>query len=294
MYIKNVVLVLHHILHHSNAVKMKYTSLFYPSIFLISALLFLPTLSNAQCYFDFYGTWKTLGGQFIKMTEHNPDKGTFEQTFIGNQDTSYKGYHYYENRILSIYHDGYRYDEKTNTGEAFQKLFACQVLNVDHQSMEIRPISEDMKTFFGDQDIRFFKEEYIPFDSFAVDSIHYKQFGSPYQLSINSTGQLRLKEQHQAEGSERYFTAQLDEAQVKTLQKVVLQSRLTYASKCEFNRHCVDCASHAVHLFYNGRDMRYYSSRNGLESAGVLILHLSKMIEGTDWKRCQGREGLWD
>jgi hypothetical protein len=257
----------------------------------VFVLLFLPQLIKSQCYEDFFGFWKSDGGKYIKLIKSDPVRETKRIVEIGDEANIYSGYEFYENRLLTILNYGSEYNKETNKNERIKRSFVFRVITVNKQLMIIRPVSEEMKSLFGQGDVTLFNENFMSIDRFFLDSIH---IGLPFlpQLKIARNGEMKLVERDYKRRSKtivtKSYSAILNENQLIELNRLILKSQIATMSICELRNQCSDCFGHSIKIFHNDKSV-YYSVGQIHDSVVPLIRYLRTIISETEWVNMKQR-----
>ncbi len=251
----------------------------------IIVFLFLPFMVKSQCYEDFFGFWKTNDGKFIKLIAPDPERKINGETAIGDRDQNFRGTHFYEDKILKILSHEYLYNDETKKNQTVQRSFYFKVLRVDKQIMKIRPISDEMKKMFGQNDITLFNEYFTPFESFELDSLYYTRLHFPYEIQIDKNGNMNLEDYlSYNEKKKKRYSGKLDENQFIELKNLVFKSQITSMSSCELKKSCSDCYPTSLKIFHNNKVTDYWAGMiHG--SAVPLVQKLNEIILKTKWKK---------
>ncbi|NUO01807.1 MAG: hypothetical protein HUU01_14470 [Saprospiraceae bacterium] len=256
----------------------------------IIIFLFLPFLVKSQCYDDYFGFWKTNDGKFIKLIEPDPDRKIKGETAVGDRNQCFKGAYFYEDKMIKILSYESLYDEDTKENQFINRSFYFKVISVDKQIMKIRPISDEMKKMFGQNDITLFNEYFTPFERFELDSLYYTRLHFPYAIQIDKNGNMHLEDYRSYKvKKKKYFSGKLDKNQFIELKNLIYRSQITSMSNCEINKSCSDCHPTILKIFHNNK-LTYYRAGMIHASAVSLVWKLDEIISNTKWKKIKKRK----
>jgi hypothetical protein len=251
-------------------------------------LSFFTSNAFAQCILDFYGSWQSKNGVFIKLNGNNYEIHSPKEHSIGNDSISMNGLFSYSKFVLSIVAFS-AYNKNTNKVESIQRDLEFSVLDVDFQLMRLKPISMDAKQLFGENEVLFFNENFVSFESFRLDSLRYSYLHAPFELEINMDGEMRKRKVISYKSNYwRWYAGKLSLQEQLELKEIIFKSQILTTSKCGWiNRSCSDCIPPRLLIAYNGNIIRCYENDKNIIP---LMNHLYNIAIKSKWKKIKEKK----
>lgn len=265
---------------------------------LFFGILHFHAYAQAPCYKDFFGYWKSLDGRYIILFENNPPSDIGVRLAVGNKYKHYEASYFelmnIERNAVSLW--SYRFSSliEGNGSRSKPLIFRFQVLQVDKQSMLIRPLSEDMTNLFGKENVRLFNEQFINYDQVDLDYLSFDYFNIPHVINLK-TGQVAKeirKSSRRQKNKSKLFTSGLDSMAVKKLKHLVMESNILFMPTCEIDaKNCSDCWPFYYRIGYNRRAV-IYESEIFHEEVKPLFRYTGHLMARVKWKREKGSRAL--
>lgn len=249
--------------------------------FCVVLLCFLPHSAIAQCYYDYYGFWETNDGKFIKIIEPQPERGVKGETAIGDRNEYIKAYHFIEKKIIRLESSNYTSKRKASPD---RRVFTYRVLDVNPQSIEILPISDDMRRMFGEDRLTLFNRDFIPIEEVEIDSIFYENNILAYKLEIAKGGEIKMRRY----SYRQEYQGKLDDFQLTRLRNLILQSHILLKSKCLRNIFCYDCMLKRLKIYHNG-NISSFGNSMFYKRLNPFVNYMHEIYTEIKWKRVKNR-----
>lgn len=238
-----------------------------------------PPLLKSQCHDDYFGFWKDQKGRYIELKKGDRDR-------IGNNEVECFGFWNYKKDTVFINHCRYEQSNTDSSLKSTEASIVFKVLEVDKQTILIRPLSDDMKYLFGQSDIRLFNEHYIYWDEFKLDSIYFSRLAYQYNIWILGNGKMLLTTNY-TKGmiQKKYYTSMLNESELNQLKKLIFHSGILTNSSCVSK---IESWSHSypfsLNIFNNGQST-IYRTHHPHKNDYPLVQFIYETIEESKWKR---------
>lgn len=258
-------------------------------LFLLSfSVLMICIANNAytqHCLEDFYGNWQSKNGNFIKFRGDVYNYPRINESSIGNDSLSLTGTFSYSKLVLRI-DVNVAYDKQIDKLILFKKVLEFSVIDVDFQTLKLKPISIDAKHLFGEHEIYFFNENFVTFESFHLDSLRYTYLHAPFELEINQKGEMKKKKLISYKSNYwRWYSRKLSEQEQIDLRKMIFHSQIITMSKCGLlGRSCADCRPARILIINNGHTTNYYGDGDD-GNIEPLLIYLNNLVVKSKWKR---------